>query len=236
MGILDRFERGLERVFNGAFAKTFRSGLQPVEISAALKREMDTRASVVTRDRVLVPNRFNVQMSQVDYTRISQIAGIQDELMRVVEQHAAKQGYQFSGGLSIKFLENDSLSEGRIEVDSRSVQGQVAWAPILDVDGERIHVSIGSTVIGRGSEADITIADTGASRKHAEVVWDGKRAGIRDLGSTNGTKVNGRSISQAGLEPDSTIQIGRHRIVFRVIPQADPSDDTGYLPRQGGRT
>ena len=55
VGLLDNFEKGLERAVNGAFAKTFRSGLQPVEITAALKREIDTKAAVVSRDRVLVP-------------------------------------------------------------------------------------------------------------------------------------------------------------------------------------
>ena len=63
MGLLDNFEKGLERAVNGAFAKTFRSGLQPVEITAALKREIDTKAAVVSRDRVLVPNQFAVRMS-----------------------------------------------------------------------------------------------------------------------------------------------------------------------------
>ena len=52
MGLLDNFEKGLERAVNGAFAKTFRSGLQPVEITSALKREIDTKAAVVSRDRV----------------------------------------------------------------------------------------------------------------------------------------------------------------------------------------
>ena len=61
MGILDNLERGLERVVNGAFAKTFRSGLQPVEITAALRRELDTKAAVVSRDRILVPNNFTVR-------------------------------------------------------------------------------------------------------------------------------------------------------------------------------
>lgn len=236
MGILDRFERTLERFFNGAFAKTFRSGLQPVEISAALKRELDTTASVVSRDRILVPNRFHVQLSPADFERMTaQGQPLIDELMRVVEEHAARQHYQFAGGLSIKLLEDDTLAEGQIDIASRSVQGQVAWTPVLDVDGRRIRLGIGSTVIGRGTDADITIDDSGASRRHAEVVWDGRRAGVRDLGSTNGTKLNGRPIAQAALEPDSAILIGRHELVFRVIPQSAPQDETGFVPRIGGQ-
>ena len=70
MGILDNLERGLERVVNGAFAKTFRSGLQPVEITAALRRELDTKAAVVSRDRILVPNNFTVRLAPDDYERM----------------------------------------------------------------------------------------------------------------------------------------------------------------------
>ncbi len=78
----------------------------------------------------------------------------------------------------------------------------------------------GRTVLGRGSEADVTLDDTGASRRHAEVQWDGSRARVRDLGSTNGTQVNGQKVGEAILEPDSVITIGRSRIVFRVLAQA----------------
>ena len=71
VGILDSFERGLERAVNGAFARTFRSGLAPVEITAALRKEMDTHASPVARDRVLVPNRFVVRMNPEDHAAMT---------------------------------------------------------------------------------------------------------------------------------------------------------------------
>ena len=76
------------------------------------------------------------------------------------------------------------------------------------------------SVIGRGSDADITLDDSGASRKHAEIVWDGTRAQVSDLGSTNGTTLNGRALKTALLEPDSIIDIGATRIVYRVLAQS----------------
>ncbi len=235
MGILDKFERGLERVFNGAFAKTFKSGLQPVEIIAALKREMDTNTSIVSRERILVPNRFHVIVSPTDYDRLSGMGdSLRDMLMREVETHAVQHRYQFPGGLSIKLMHDDSLGEGQLSIESRSVEGRVNWTPVVDVNGQRFHLHHGSNVIGRGTEAQITIDDSGASRRHAEIVWDGQRAGIRDLGSTNGTKCNGRRVAQAALDSDSLIEIGRTQLTFRIVPEAAPSDDTGYLQRPGG--
>jgi pSer/pThr/pTyr-binding forkhead associated (FHA) protein len=79
------------------------------------------------------------------------------------------------------------------------------------------------TVIGRGSDADITVEDTGTSRRHVEILWDGRRAKVRDLGSTNGSKLNGAPVTEAVLEPESVITIGRTNITFRVLAQAAPS-------------
>jgi pSer/pThr/pTyr-binding forkhead associated (FHA) protein len=75
-------------------------------------------------------------------------------------------------------------------------------------------------VIGRGSDADITLDDTGTSRKHVEILWDGTRGQVNDLGSTNGSKLNGQPVTKAVLQPDSVIEVGRTRIVFRVLAQA----------------
>ncbi|MFX5660546.1 DUF3662 domain-containing protein, partial [Acinetobacter baumannii] len=66
MGLLDSFERGLDRAVNGAFAKTFRSGIQPVESASALRAELDKKAVVVTRERILVPNALTVRLSPAD--------------------------------------------------------------------------------------------------------------------------------------------------------------------------
>src|SRR6187402_1958763 len=88
LGLLDNFEKGLERAVNGAFAKTFKSGLQPVEITAALRREFDTRAAVVARDRILVPNKFTVRLAPVDYDRMTAIGPVLvDQLTQLVQQH-----------------------------------------------------------------------------------------------------------------------------------------------------
>ena len=67
MGLLDSFERGLERAVGSAFAKTFSSAVQPLEIAAALRRELDTKAAVVSRDRILVPNELHVRLNPADH-------------------------------------------------------------------------------------------------------------------------------------------------------------------------
>ena len=221
MGILDSFERGLERVVNGAFAKTFKSGLQPLEVTAALRRELDTKAAVVARDRILVPNDFVVRLSPGDYERMTGLGpALIDEFTQLVQQHATAQHYAFAGGISITLQRDPSLSDGMVRIESVNVKGEVAWTPVLDIGGKRYPITKGRTIIGRGSEADVTVDDTGTSRKHVEILWDGTRGQVNDLGSTNGSKLNGQPVKQAPLPPDSVIEIGRTRIVFRVLAQA----------------
>ena len=221
MGLLDNFERGLERAVNGAFAKTFRSGLQPVEITSALRRELDTKAVVVARDRILAPNKFVVRLSPADYDNMVELGPtLSDEFVLQVERHASTQHYSFAGGISVELQSDDKLSQGVVAIDSENVKGEVVWTPMLEIDGELHPLTGGRTIIGRGSEADITVDDSGISRKHLEILWDGKRGQARDLGSTNGSKLNGAPLNKAALEPDYVIDIGRTRIVFRVLAQS----------------
>lgn len=237
MGLLDSFEKGLERAVNGAFAKTFKSGLQPIEITSALRRELDTKAAVVSRDRILVPNTFIVRLATNDYERMVALGStLISELTDLVQRHATAQHYSFAGGISISLKAVPSLSQGMIEIESTNVKGAVAWSPVLDISGKRYPILTSRTVIGRGSDADITVDDTGISRKHVEVLWDGTRAQVNDLGSTNGSLLDGIRVSKAPLAPDSVIDIGRTRIVFRVLAQAAEIDQFADLrtEREGG--
>ncbi len=224
MGLLDSFEKGLERVVNGAFARTFRSGIQPVEIAAALRRELDTKAVVVSRDRILAPNSLTARLSPGDDERMSAIgAPLIDELVSLVHLHAKAQGYSFAGPVSIALQRDPQVHTGTLRVESGTAAGAaVSWRAVVDIDGRRHPLTAARTVIGRGSDADITVADAGTSRKHVEILWDGERAMVRDLKSTNGSRLDGRPFAEAPLAPDSTITIGRTAIVFRVVPQAAP--------------
>lgn len=221
MGLLDNFEKGLERAVNGAFAKTFKSGVQPVEIMAALRRELDTKAAVVSRDRILAPNRFTVRLSSADFERMDGLgSALLDELTGLVRSHATAQRYSLPGSVDVRLAPDPQLTQGIIEVDSSGARGQVSWTPVVEVNGVRHTITRSRTVIGRGTDADLTVDDSSISRRHVEILWDGTRGQVNDLGSTNGSLLNGAKVSKAPLEPDSVIEIGRTRIVFRVLAQS----------------
>jgi hypothetical protein len=86
---------------------------------------------------------------------------------------------------------------------------------VVDGPGTRHELSTGRNIIGRGTEADIRLPDTGVSRKHVDVVLEGGTATAEDLGSTNGTLVNGRRISRQPLSDGDVIRIGHSVLVYR---------------------
>jgi hypothetical protein len=218
---LDNVEKRLERAVNGAFAKTFKSGLQPIEISSALRQELDTKAAVVARDRILVPHEFAVRLAPTDYERMTAMGrNLIDELTTLVKSHATAQHYSFAGPVSVRLERSDRLSQGMLDVASGASAENVRWYPAVEVNGTRYPLTRDRTVIGRGSDADITVDDTSISRKHVEILWDGERAQVNDLGSTNGSLLNGQRVNKALLPPDSVIDIGRTHIVFRVLAEA----------------
>lgn len=219
MGILDSVERGLERAVNGAFARTFRSGVQPVEIAAGLKRELDIGSVVVDRDRVLAPNRFTVRVAQADASRLTALGGtLERELIGVVAKHAKRQGYQLLGDPDVELAIDDSLTTGVLEIDSAQIEGRVSWSAAIEVDGVAHTLRTGTTTVGRGSEAEIRISDTAASRKHLQLIWDGNAGIARDLGSTNGSKIDGQRFREAALSPGTVITIGQTALRFQLVP------------------
>ncbi len=227
VGIFDKVERGLERAVNGAFARTFKSGLQPVEIAAALKRELDVQAVVLDRDRILAPNQFFVRLSSNDSSRMARLgSALVEELISIVNAHAQRQNFQFAGPVSIAFSVDSSLPDGVIDVDSNTVKGQVDWVHVLEYSGHRSTLMPGETIIGRSQDATLTLNDTGASRHHAALHRDGRQATIRDLGSTNGTQLNGTPVAHAVLQDGDEILIGQTRMIYRVLPQSVQSRGT----------
>jgi len=225
VGLLDRFEQRVDRAVNGAFAKAFKSELQPVEIAAALQNEMDARAAVVSRARTVVPNVYTVLVSQEDYDRLSVYdEALVGEFAIMIRDYAQQQQYSFLGSVSVAMQPADDRPQGTVEIVSEArVDHDVApaagppagSAPRLEGKRGTFHLTRAVTRIGRGADADIRIDDPGVSRHHAEIVL-GTDVTIRDLGSTNGTLVNGRMVSVAVLGEGDRIQLGTTTLTYRA--------------------
>ncbi len=222
MGFIENFERRLETFVNGAFSKAFKSQLQPVEISAAIKAKMDVSAAVIGKDRILAPNEFRVSLSQPDLLRLNSLGeNLVIEITRQVSSHAKKQRYQLTDALAISLASSSTLAVGQINVlasGSKAEQvANVSWVPAIDIAGKRYLLAKAKTTIGRDAVADIQVNDAGLSRTHFAINWDGASGTVEDLGSTNGTTIAGLNVKLQNIGADTVIKAGRTEFVFRVI-------------------
>lgn len=237
MGRLQRIEQRLESWVSGIFARTFRSDVQPVEISSALQRELDNNAQVVSRDRSLAPNSFTVRLSGRDHDRLTPYAGsLVDELTTLVTEHADLQRYSLPGAVSVRLERDDALRTGQFKVSSQVVADvstgaadapRVLDAPAyLEVHGQVVPVRAAGIVVGRGTDCDVRIDDPSVSRQHVEfrVLGEGRDADVVvvDLHSTNGTVVDGNAVAHAPVREGSQVVLGSTTItVHRTDPRAD---------------
>lgn len=226
VGVLQRFERRLEGLVQGAFAKAFGGWVEPVEVAAALTREAEDKKAIVAAGRVLVPNTYTVELARSDAERLKEYdEPLRKELGAMVTEAAQEQGWSFVGPVDVRFEEVDGLGTGAFRVRSAVLAGDVPSPPpdqnpeaTLEYAGGTVALT-GTTVLGRGAEADLKLTDGGVSRKHAElrVVHDsdGRRVELHDLGSTNGTRVNGQRVTAATLRDGDRITLGASEFVFR---------------------
>lgn len=275
---LQRFERRLEGIVSGVFARAFKGDVEPIELAAALKREIDNTARILSRDRRLVPNHFTIELGPDDFERLNAYGRtLNHELANELRDHADIQRYTFSGPIDIELVRQDDLPTGKFRVVSETVgtpqrrpaayqqpepqpyeqepyvppnpppvvpQYQQPQPPphpqqqpprrghpqvMLEVNGRRRPVNPPGVVLGRGTDADIQINDPGVSRRHAEIRLmpegpGGIRVVLVDLGSTNGTLVNGRRTTEAELTDGSTVRIGNTTMTLRLAdePMAQP--------------
>jgi hypothetical protein len=130
VGVLQRFERRLEGMVSGAFAKAFKADVQPVEIASALQRELDDRAAIVGKGATLVPNKFVVELSAHDFDRLAMYQEtLGTELAEVVRDHANEQHYQLRGDVEVSFIEVPDLDIGVHRIKSTVVASVTTVAP-----------------------------------------------------------------------------------------------------------
>ena len=221
MSILSDFEDSLSKTIEGVFAGAFRSPVQPVEIAKALAKAMDD-ARVVGVGRVYAPVTYAVRLSNADmenFGDFSEVLG--GELATYLVNHAREQSYHLASRPSVTFETDPELKLGRFRVaadlaPSEPSRAQASELATVTVGDTRHDVTLAGErmVVGRLTGCDICIEDSNVSREHAAFVVDGGDWYVEDLGSTNGTKLNGARIDRARLSDGDVVQVGVTRIVY----------------------
>jgi hypothetical protein len=237
MGLLDNLEQRLDRIVNGSFSKAFKSEVQPVELGAALQQEIDNRADTITGQTV-VPNIFIIELGSVDHERLANyFETLAVELGTLADSYSREQRYTTVDAAHISFDLDSELETGVFRIRSTAAkrpadaasaasatQSDAPQVPLTSftpeatpyltsITGEEFKITKSVTNIGRGVEADIQIDDTSVSRLHCAIVL-GSEVLVRDLGSTNGTVIDGVRASEALLRDGSIIKIGNITLTY----------------------
>jgi len=237
MGLLDILEQRLDRLVNGSFSKAFKSEVQPVELGAALQQEIDLRA-VQINGQLVVPNIFGIELGTSDYQRLNPyFSTLSAELGLLANNYISEQRYRILHRIEVTFgldsnfetgvfrvkssieepNNNSPLNQGALDSTSQipvKSMSETVTPLLTDISGIEYRLTKSVTNIGRGADADIQISDTGASRLHCAIVL-GSQVIVRDLGSTNGTTVDGKRITEAQLSNGSIIKLGNTTFTYK---------------------
>jgi len=213
---LQRFEQRLERLVEGAFAKAFRSGLQPVELGRRLVREMDLNRTLAVHG-TLVPNHFTIRLGPADRERLAPIEQtLVSELVDTARQHAREEGYRFAGMVAVDLVTDNRLGPGSFRLEGAMVEGGPTSAVVLG-DGTRVGVGDEPVTIGRAADCDLVLADPTISKHHLELRRQGLEVVLIDLGSTNGTRVNGAGVRERVLADGDEIRLGATVLRYEAV-------------------
>ena len=246
MSVLRSLESKIAGLVEGTFGRVFPSEVRPVELAHKLAREMDEHRTV-SLSRTYVPNEYVVWLSPDDRARYEGVEQpVIDELSAYLLEHARRERLTMVARPVIELRTDDRLSLGEFGIQARLVrapddaageaaqgdhghtmvyrtetgrqQAQPAATRALVVtEGRRLPVNPSGSVVGRSRDCDIVLADPNVSRRHAEL---GMKEGVwmvRDLGSTNGVRVNdGAVAAPQPLAAGDRIKLGTAELVFEL--------------------
>lgn len=236
MSILRQFEKRLEGIVEGFFARALPGGgVQPIELGKRMVRTMEEDKTIAASGAVFVPNEFTFHLSAKDFARLAQIRGtLKKELIAVARRAAAAENWKTVGPPEIYLQEEPRQASGTFRIATEFVESAEAEPEAgpqtqliqmsMDADAELVQIgkdtrvwplSKESLVIGRGDWCDVMLPDPGCSRRHAEIRREGDEWVMIDLGSTNGTEVNGKRVNRHRLSVGDRLVLGETTLEFR---------------------
>lgn len=209
---LSGFERRLEQMVEGLFSRAFRSGLQPVELGRRLIRVMEAERTLDVNGKPIAPNRFVIRLSPEDHDRFASISdALVRELSAAAREHAVEERLGLLGRIDVGLEVDQRLRTGRFSIDPTFADSATVGPPTARLvlpDGGEVRLGEAPVRIGRLPSCTVVLDDANASRIHAEVRPAGASHTVVDLGSTNGTRVNGVPVRSRSLADGDEITIG----------------------------
>ncbi len=218
MSFLEKIEQACATFIERAFAKTFPSDVDPAQIARKLVSTMETQTRK-DEGHLSAPAAYAVFVSFEDFERL---ADHHEYLKRawaeLLNELAAKVGITFGEeAVRVTMAPRANVPLGAIAIEAGDVTRRTAHFSLRMVKGvppDRVYSIEGTTRVGRSEEGEIVLMDPSVSRSHAIVEIDAGEPVVRDLGSTNGTFVNGRRVKVEALRDGDELMFGNTRMRF----------------------
>nr|BFE60496.1 DUF3662 and FHA domain-containing protein [Dactylosporangium thailandense] len=177
-------------------------------------------------EQTLAPNSYLVLVAPGDHAQLAQFAG---PLARAQAEFLAEQRWGIADEVVVELQPDDTVPPGSFKIiadvrKARTRREDEAGRGVMLLidDGRRYTVQAGETVIGRGRQVDLRVRDEGVSRRHAALRYDGRMVVLTDLGSTNGTRLNDRPVTEpVAVNPGDVITLGGVTLTVQGM-RADP--------------
>ena len=236
MSILKDFRAELGDDPEPLLQRVLRSGVRTTELAEAVQEYLREQ-QVVTDDGVLVPNVLRITLGTRDHERLGRYGiALPRALGTVVVETAAENGWILQGPVKVRIDRDELVRPGTYRLVGR-VEPVDGWGPVVEaapeaeetaapgpdaggvtdptlvvrsgVDvGARLVLDGGRVTAGRGTGCDLVVRDTTVSREHAAFVLRGDTWWVLDLGSTNGTRVNGLRAAEHPVVPGDRVELG----------------------------
>jgi hypothetical protein len=205
---------------DGVFFRRSRGSIRPIELGRRLVREMDDNRSVDVKGRRIVPNDFTVMLNAVDHAGFDDIEdALLAELAEAAREYAREEGYHFMGPVTVRLVVDNGLRGGRFSITSQLKQATTGpgMGSLVLPSGSRVYIGDTPVSIGRLPECTVAVNDSNISRRHAEVRVTPTAFVVVDLGSTNGTMVNGIQIAgEQRLRDGDIVSVGSTHLRFEA--------------------
>ena len=206
MGLARGLERRLEQLVDGLASRLFRGRVHPVELGTRIVREADL-AAFDTPAGPGAPNAFVVTLGGEPEPEQA-VAAAERELEEVFSAAAAERGWRLEGPARVS-IEFGAGPASNAAVEAAVEPGDIdPWARLHGGEGRTFDVNVNRAVVGRGAAVDVHIPNDDVSRRHALLWREAGAIWLADLGSANGTFLNGDRLT------DVTDLIDGDRVTF----------------------
>lgn len=215
--MLRKVEQALQAAIEKPFSRLFPQQLQPAELKAPLREALES-SLVRTAEGTLAANQYLIELNPADARALEAVGpALEAELAADLQEYAAETRVTVGPYLGVNTGIADDVAAGEMRLRAEFGPRAPAWLAVeagLPHLGREVPLQERS-VIGRADTCDIVVGEGAVSRQHCEIVWLAVQYVLRDLGSANGTFVNGEQVQVAPLRDGDLIEVGLVQLRFR---------------------